>query len=208
MRARTATAGIAVARRPPVTADLEAGALTSTLTPERLVVAMRAFSEALELHRDTVNRLNVYPVPDGDTGTNMALTVDSVVKALDGIDLEAGRRRPDGRRVPGDLERIAHGCPGQFGRHPLPDPPWTRRHIRLRTGGRTLRGGRRPARGQRGRSGRRHAPGRRDDADRRCRRRHGCPGRRRTQRRRRRERPCHGLRGSRASCRRVALAHA
>ncbi len=50
---------------------------------------MRAFSAGLERHRDTVNRLNVYPVPDGDTGTNMALTVESVVKALDAVDLEA-----------------------------------------------------------------------------------------------------------------------
>ena len=58
--------------------------LTAGLTPEHLVKVMRAFSEGLELHRDVVNRLNVYPVPDGDTGTNMALTVESVVKALDG----------------------------------------------------------------------------------------------------------------------------
>ncbi len=79
-----------------MTADLEAGARTSTLTPKRLVAAMRAFSEALELHRDTVNRLNVYPVPDGDTGTNMALTVDSVVKALDGIDLDPAADDPMG----------------------------------------------------------------------------------------------------------------
>ncbi|MGA3352542.1 MAG: DAK2 domain-containing protein [Acidimicrobiales bacterium] len=59
------------------------------LTPERLVKVMRAFSEGLERHRSVVNRLNVYPVPDGDTGTNMALTLESVVKALDGLDLEA-----------------------------------------------------------------------------------------------------------------------
>ena len=26
-------------------------------------------------HREAINRLNVYPVPDGDTGTNMALTL-------------------------------------------------------------------------------------------------------------------------------------
>ncbi len=55
------------------------------LTPESLVKVMRAFSEGLERHRAVVNRLNVYPVPDGDTGTNMALTVESVVKALDGL---------------------------------------------------------------------------------------------------------------------------
>jgi len=52
-------------------------------------MVMHAFSEGLERHRAVVNRLNVYPVPDGDTGTNMALTVESVVKALDGLDLGA-----------------------------------------------------------------------------------------------------------------------
>jgi DAK2 domain fusion protein YloV len=30
--------------------------------------------------------LNVYPVPDGDTGTNMALTLEAVVSELDGLD--------------------------------------------------------------------------------------------------------------------------
>jgi DAK2 domain fusion protein YloV len=50
---------------------------------------MRAFSEGLERHRAVVNRLNVYPVPDGDTGTNMALTLESVVKALDALDFES-----------------------------------------------------------------------------------------------------------------------
>ena len=38
----------------------------------------RAFGGALawlEEHRDTVNALNVFPVPDGDTGTNMLLTL-------------------------------------------------------------------------------------------------------------------------------------
>jgi DAK2 domain fusion protein YloV len=42
------------------------------------------FRDALRAHQDTVNRLNVYPVPDGDTGTNMALTLESVVAELDG----------------------------------------------------------------------------------------------------------------------------
>jgi DAK2 domain fusion protein YloV len=50
---------------------------------------MRAFCDGLVRHRDVVNRLNVYPVPDGDTGTNMALTVENVVKALDELDLAA-----------------------------------------------------------------------------------------------------------------------
>ena len=29
----------------------------------------------LEQHKETVNALNVFPVPDGDTGTNMFLTM-------------------------------------------------------------------------------------------------------------------------------------
>lgn len=37
---------------------------------------------ALEARRQEVNDLNVYPVPDGDTGTNLCLTVRSVVDAL------------------------------------------------------------------------------------------------------------------------------
>jgi DAK2 domain fusion protein YloV len=42
------------------------------------------FRDALRLHQESINRLNVYPVPDGDTGTNMALTLESVVKELEG----------------------------------------------------------------------------------------------------------------------------
>ncbi|MCU1373354.1 MAG: Dak phosphatase [Actinomycetia bacterium] len=41
------------------------------------------FRDALRSHQDMVNRLNVYPVPDGDTGTNMALTLESVVTELE-----------------------------------------------------------------------------------------------------------------------------
>ncbi len=44
---------------------------------------MVAFRDALRSHQEVVNRLNVYPVPDGDTGTNMALTLESVVAELE-----------------------------------------------------------------------------------------------------------------------------
>ena len=52
---------------------------------------IESFRDALHLHQTEVNRLNVYPVPDGDTGSNMALTLASVVAELDtaGPDLEA-----------------------------------------------------------------------------------------------------------------------
>ncbi len=50
-----------------------------------LRAAVVGFRDALRAHQARLNRLNVYPVPDGDTGTNMALTLESVVTALDGV---------------------------------------------------------------------------------------------------------------------------
>jgi DAK2 domain fusion protein YloV len=47
-----------------------------------LRAAMVAFRDALRRHQAAINKLNVYPVPDGDTGTNMALTLESVVAEL------------------------------------------------------------------------------------------------------------------------------
>ena len=48
-----------------------------------------AYRDVLRTHQEELNRLNVYPVPDGDTGTNMALTVESVVEELgDAADLD------------------------------------------------------------------------------------------------------------------------
>ncbi len=44
--------------------------------------AVLRFRDALRAHQDELNRLNVYPVPDGDTGTNMALTLESVAAEL------------------------------------------------------------------------------------------------------------------------------
>lgn len=41
--------------------------------------AIAAASRALSARKEEVNRLNVFPVPDGDTGTNMSLTIESVV---------------------------------------------------------------------------------------------------------------------------------
>ncbi len=55
------------------------------LGPRELRAAMVAFRDALRTHQQVLNRLNVYPVPDGDTGTNMTRTLDAVVKELDGI---------------------------------------------------------------------------------------------------------------------------
>jgi len=43
-----------------------------------LARVVATYRDALRTHQEELNRLNVYPVPDGDTGTNMALTLESV----------------------------------------------------------------------------------------------------------------------------------
>src|SRR5260370_37426184 len=37
----------------------------------------------LEEHRDYINALNVFPVPDGDTGSNMSKTMQAAVKGIE-----------------------------------------------------------------------------------------------------------------------------
>ncbi|HEX5583367.1 DAK2 domain-containing protein, partial [Gaiella sp.] len=54
--------------------------MTDVARTTRLV---RAALDNLERHRRRINALNVYPVPDGDTGTNLTLTVRGIVEALD-----------------------------------------------------------------------------------------------------------------------------
>ena len=45
--------------------------------------ALKSGYANLENNKQAVNNLNVFPVPDGDTGTNMALTVQYAVKEMD-----------------------------------------------------------------------------------------------------------------------------
>ena len=62
--------------------------------------AIGTFRDGLRSHQQFINRLNVYPVPDGDTGTNMALTLESVTSELDGLE------SPD---LDATCRAIAHG---------------------------------------------------------------------------------------------------
>ena len=47
-----------------------------------VAAVMRAFCDGLRAHQSVINRLNVFPVPDGDTGTNMLLTAEAVVNEV------------------------------------------------------------------------------------------------------------------------------
>ena len=58
----------------------------------RLTGMIRAATMAVEANRDTINALNVFPVPDGDTGTNMLLTLRSIVDDLPAYSSESANR--------------------------------------------------------------------------------------------------------------------
>ncbi|MGI6142192.1 MAG: DAK2 domain-containing protein, partial [Caldicoprobacterales bacterium] len=56
----------------------------------KLKLMFLSAAQFLETNKDTVNSLNVFPVPDGDTGTNMSLTMLSAareIKAVESNDL-------------------------------------------------------------------------------------------------------------------------
>ena len=60
-----------------------------------------AATGALEASRERIDDLNVYPVPDGDTGTNMALTARAVLEALE------SSQAPDRERLAREVTRAA-----------------------------------------------------------------------------------------------------
>jgi len=64
--------------------------MLESLGAEALRETLITFRTTLRAHMEGINRLNVYPVPDGDTGTNMARTLDAVVKELEGAAVDMG----------------------------------------------------------------------------------------------------------------------
>ena len=49
---------------------------------------LRGGASKLHANAEEVNRLNIFPVPDGDTGDNMSMTIESGVASLDNIDTD------------------------------------------------------------------------------------------------------------------------
>ena len=54
----------------------------STIDAGMLKIAFLAGAKGLEAKKDWINELNVFPVPDGDTGTNMTLTIMAAAKEV------------------------------------------------------------------------------------------------------------------------------
>ncbi|MSQ17218.1 MAG: DAK2 domain-containing protein [Dehalococcoidia bacterium] len=59
---------------------LAGGCKMGVLRGQELSAGFEAAARFLEQHRDVINALNVYPVPDGDTGTNLLLTLRAALE--------------------------------------------------------------------------------------------------------------------------------
>jgi DAK2 domain fusion protein YloV len=115
-----------------------------------------AATGALEASRVRIDDLNVYPVPDGDTGTNMALTARAVRDALE------SSRAPDRERLAREVTRaalmgargnsgvilsqIVRGFAEVLGEAPTVDAPTLARALRFASDA-AYRGVRRPVEG-------------------------------------------------------------
>ncbi len=64
--------------------------MTDSKTTNSVLNAIAFASNTLAERKEEVNRLNVFPVPDGDTGTNMSLTMQTVVDNLAKLPIGAG----------------------------------------------------------------------------------------------------------------------
>ena len=64
--------------------------MSASLNAKALRTALGVAETWLAANRDAVNAINVYPVPDGDTGTNMLLTWRAALRAADEVDGHAG----------------------------------------------------------------------------------------------------------------------
>jgi len=82
-------------------ASASSKATTAVWDGQSLLAAFDAATRWLDVNRDRVNALNVFPVPDGDTGSNMALTMRAAV----------AEGRASGATAAGEMAaRVAYGA--------------------------------------------------------------------------------------------------
>lgn len=63
--------------------------MSESYSTNDILNAIAVASKALDGRKEEINRLNVFPVPDGDTGTNMSLTLDMVVENIANLPIGA-----------------------------------------------------------------------------------------------------------------------
>ena len=62
---------------------------TKTINVDVLAKMFIAGAQNIEAKKDYINELNVFPVPDGDTGTNMSMTIMSAAKEVTALNKPA-----------------------------------------------------------------------------------------------------------------------
>ncbi len=67
-------------------------------------------AEEIEKHYESVDAINVFPVPDGDTGTNLSLTLGGCAQALEGFEDSSAGKTAD--FAAGELLKNARGNSG------------------------------------------------------------------------------------------------
>ena len=80
------------------------------LSAKELKKAFLAGANQLNAKKDLINELNVFPVPDGDTGTNMSMTILSAAKEVAAI--EDGKMKDICKAMSGGSLRGARGNSG------------------------------------------------------------------------------------------------
>ena len=71
-------------------------------------------AKRLDKNKEYINELNVFPVPDGDTGTNMTMTIMSAAREVQAIEeptmAVSQRQSPRGRSAEPEAIRVL-SCP-------------------------------------------------------------------------------------------------
>ena len=78
----------------------------------RLTALFLAGAANLEAGKEWINELNVFPVPDGDTGTNMTLTIKSAVTEVENLDENSRSMRDVCKAISSGSLRGARGNSG------------------------------------------------------------------------------------------------
>ena len=65
--------------------------------------ALLRAAQSINAHRDEVDGINYFPVPDGDTGTNLAMTLYSCAEAIADCD---GREGQFGSHIFADIQGL------------------------------------------------------------------------------------------------------
>ena len=70
---------------------------------------------AIDIHKSEINELNVFPVPDGDTGTNMSLTMNNGA-----LECRKGSSETVGAAAAAAAGGLLRGSQRELRRYPVP----------------------------------------------------------------------------------------